>query len=126
MSAQRAAAQCWQAIAAVLTGERPEPPARPDWRADSVADWLVSLGWDRQALGERRRHCQQERLVWPDRLPDDLASGLEFARYSALLAEVRRLLGVDGLPSTIHHGPRIIGPAEERLLREVPPHSVQR
>jgi hypothetical protein len=55
-----------------------------------------------------------------------LAAGLEFARYSALLAEVRRLTGLDGLSARIHHGPIVIGPDEKRLLREVPPHSVQR
>lgn len=120
------AAQCWQAVAAVLTGQRLSAPPDVDWRAEGLVGWLSTSGWDAARLTARRHACQQERRAWPDPLPDELALGLEFARYSALLAEVRRLTGLDGLSARIHHGPIVIGPEEERLIREVPPHSVQR
>ncbi|WP_257478145.1 hypothetical protein [Acidipropionibacterium jensenii] len=121
-----AASRCWAAVAAVLTGERLAVPATAGWQADSLADWLESQGWDSARLARRRRRCQQERRPWPQRLPDDLAAGLEFARYYALLAQLRKITGLDGMAERIHHGPIIIGPEEQRLLREVPPHSVQR
>ncbi len=120
------AARCWAAVAAVLTGRRLEPSADADWDADRLIGWLAEQGWDAGALQQRRRHCQENDLAWPEALPTDLADGMEFARYSAVLARVRQATGLDGLAETVHHGPAVIGPDEARLLREVPPHSVQR
>lgn len=120
------AARCWAAVAAVLTGARLGPPPGADWDAERLIGWLVEQGWDAGALQERRRHCQENDLVWPEALPADLADGLEFARYLAVLARVRATTGLDGLAETVHNGPAVIGPEEARLLREVPPHSVQR
>ncbi len=126
MGTDGSAQRCWEAVAAVLTGERSQAPSQAGWRAEPLVDWLASVGWDAARLTARRRNCQQRRSPWPGPLPEDLAAGLEFARYSALLAQVRRLTGTDGLAARIHCGPTVIGPEEERLLREVPPHSVQR
>lgn len=121
-----AAARCWAAVAVALVGRPLEEPARPTWRADDLETWLAGRGWDAAALQERRSRCQEEETAWPAPLPREVSEGLEFARYSAMLAQVRKDLGLDGLAETVHHGPAVIGPEEARLLREVPPHSVQR
>lgn len=120
------AARCWAAVAVVLTGQRLAPEADADWDAERLITWLAGQGWDAETLQERRRDCQAGDRPWPEPLPADLGSGLEFARFSAVLARVRAATGLDGLAEKVHHGPAVIGPDEARLLREVPPHSVQR
>lgn len=121
-----AAARCWVAVAVALTGERPDPPEGASWRAADAEAWMAAQGWDAAALQWRRANCQQQDLAWPASLPGEVSDGLEFARYAAMLAQVRTDLGLDGLAERVHRGPAVIGPEEARLLREVPPHSVQR
>ncbi|MGK2309695.1 hypothetical protein [Cutibacterium sp. V947] len=116
--------QCWEAVAAALTGQRLTAPDGPGWEAADLVDWLAEQGWPASRLTQRRAECQQTGRSWPDSLPDDLASGLEFARYGAVLAQTRRIAGLDGLSSTVHRGAVVIGPDEARLLSERPPHSV--
>ncbi|MDO4412927.1 hypothetical protein [Cutibacterium sp.] len=116
--------QCWEAVAAVLTGQRLTAPDEPGWQAADLVEWLDEQGWSASRLVQRRTECQQARRPWPDPIPDDLSSGLEFARYAAVLAEVRRVAGLDGLSATVHRGAVVIGPEEARLLAERPPHSV--
>ncbi len=120
------AAQAWTAIGAVLAGQRLRPPETASWEGSDVVAWLSEQGWTGERLRARRDAAQDSRAPWPQRLPDDLASGLEFARYGALLAQVRRLTGLDGLHPAIHRGAATIGPEEARLLAEVPPHHVVR
>ncbi|WP_114046304.1 hypothetical protein [Acidipropionibacterium virtanenii] len=120
------AARCWAAVAVVLTGQRLEPAPDVDWDAGRLVAWLAEQEWDAAALQDRRRRCQAADRPWPEALPTDLIDGLEFARYAAVLAQVRTATGLDGLAERVHHGPAVIGPDETRLLREVPPHSVQR
>ncbi|WCC80360.1 hypothetical protein O6R08_02150 [Cutibacterium equinum] len=116
--------QCWEAVAAVLTGQRLTAPDEPGWQPTDVVEWLAGQGWPASRLVQRRAACQQEGRSWPDPLPDDLSTGLEFARYAAVLAQVRRIAGLDGLSATVHRGAVVIGPDEARLLAERPPHSV--
>lgn len=111
-------------MAAVLTGERIEVPRRPGWDAGDLLGWLESIGWTSERLADRRFAGQRMGRAWPDPLPPDLADGLEFARYAAILAQVRRTAGLDGLSSRVHRGPAVIGPDEARLLAERPPHHV--
>ena len=116
--------QCWEAVAAVLTGQRFTAPGEPGWEAADLVKWLVGLGWPAGRLAQRRAECQQAGRSWPDPLPGDLSTGLEFARYGAVLAQARRIAGLDGLSATVHRGAVVIGPDEARLLAERPPHSV--
>ena len=46
------------------------------------------------------------------------------SRYGAVLAQARRIAGLDGLTATVHRGAVVIGPDEARLLAERPPHSL--
>ncbi|MSS45151.1 hypothetical protein FYJ43_03610 [Cutibacterium sp. WCA-380-WT-3A] len=116
--------QCWEAVAAVLTGQRLTAPTSPGWRATDLVAWLAEEGWSAPRLVDRRARFQQAGQSWPEPIPDDLSTGLEFARYGAVLAEVRRIVGLDGLSATVHRGAVVIGPDEARLLAERPPHSV--
>ena len=101
--------QCWEAVAAVLTGQRLTAPDNPGWQAVDVVE---------------RAEFQQAGRSWPGPIPDDLSPGLEFARYGAVLAQARRIAGLDGLTATVHRGAVVIGPDEARLLAERPPHSL--
>ena len=116
--------QCWEAVAAVLTGQRITAPDKPGWQAVDLVEWLAGQGWPAGRLAGRRAEFQQARRSWPAPIPDDLSTGLEFARYGALLAQVRRITGLDGLSATVHLGAVVIGPDEARLLAERPPHSL--
>ena len=116
--------QCWEAVAAVLTGQRLTAPDNPGWQAVDVVEWLAGEGWPANRLANRRAEFQQAGRSWPGPIPDDLSPGLEFARYGAVLAQARRIAGLDGLTATVHRGAVVIGPDEARLLAERPPHSL--
>jgi len=121
---EEAARRCWVALGYALTGQQLTAPDAPTWQLGDVVAWLADNGWDADRLVERRQQAQQTRRPWPDQLPEELMTGLEFARYGALLAQVRKHTGLDGLTSTIHRGPLHIGPQEARLIAELPPHNV--
>ena len=89
---------------AVLAAElaRSEPGGREGLRAEIT---------DRRASG----------LVWPYVVPADLRSGLGAAQFAAAFGELCRLLDLDSGPRRIVSG-RSLDPAEQALLREVPPH----
>lgn len=116
----------WLAIGLALTGQRLDPPEAASWQAEEVVAWLAGQGWDAAALAAHREQVRDFHGQWPHRLPDDLLEGLAHAQYTALVAQVRSLAGIDGLHTTVHTGPRVIGPQERRLLAEVPPHHVAR
>ena len=94
--------QCWEAVAAVLTGQRLTAPDNPGWQAVDVVEWLAEEGWPANRLANRRAEFQQAGRSWPGPIPDDLSPGLEFARYGAVLAQARRIAGLDGLTATVH------------------------
>lgn len=110
------------AVALALTGQRPAVVADAAATPQDVVDRLAALGWDAEALQRVRRERQARERPWPFPVPRELVASIGFARYGATLAQVRSLLGLDGLVRTVHHGPKVIGPAEQRLLAERPPH----
>ncbi|MGD8215201.1 hypothetical protein [Aestuariimicrobium sp. Y1814] len=109
------------AIGHALTGERLEavvPAGRPD--AAGVVTWLAASGWDATRLQAHRALCQHEREPWPHSVPEGLVTA--WGQYSSLLAQVRAALDLHGLHQQVRHGPRVLGPAELRLLADKPPH----
>ncbi|MEL4544680.1 hypothetical protein AAEX63_02665 [Luteococcus sp. H138] len=109
------------AVALALTGELPAIPLCAD-STDELVAALAELGWDAARVQELRRRCQGDEEPWPFPVPRDVLVAVGFARYAAVLSQVRGRLGVDGLVGTIRRGPTVIGPAEQRLLAERPPH----
>ena len=112
-----------RAVGLALTGEEVAAtgPAvgSPEER---VVGWLEASGWGSERLHALRAQRQAEEQPWPFPVPPDEVRPVGFARYAAVLKAVRASLGVDGLVPTVHNGPKVIGPAELRLLAEVPPH----
>lgn len=112
--------------ALALTGD--EPAARAvagsavGSTATDIADALASQGWEAARLQQLRAQCQADELPWPFAVPREVMVDAGFARFAATLAQLRKHLGLDGLVPTIHTGPKVLGPAERRLLAEVPPH----
>lgn len=102
-----------------LTGED-LGPGGGEQSAAEVVDWLANHGWDAERLNEHRRGRQLAERPWPHQVPGDWVDS--WARYGALLAEVRRVAGLTGLHATVHEGPRVLGPAERRLMADKPPH----
>lgn len=83
---------------------------------------LEACGWSAMRLSELRSARQMEGLPWP--FPVDLAArrAIGFARFDARLAELRRLLGLDGLVSVAPAHDRTLDPDERRLTADRPPH----
>ena len=87
-----------------------------------VADQLTAVGFGAESLQRLRHECQEQERAWPFEAPRELLRAVGFARFGAVLKAVRAELGVDGLVPVVNNGPKVIGPAEQRLLAEVPPH----
>jgi len=109
------------AVAEALTGQRPFAGAAAGSPQEAV-EVLADLGFDAVRLQQVRRLRQEASEPWPFEVDRELLRRVGFARFGAVLARVRQLTGTDGLVPTVHEGPRVIGPAEQRLLAEVPPH----
>lgn len=110
-----------EAVTRALTGQRVETTptgASPQ----ELADALVGAGWNAERLQQLRGERQEQEEPWPFPVERELLATAGFARHQSSLKEVRRLLGVDGLVPTRHLGPKVLGPAERRLLADVPPH----
>ncbi|GEM_PF-685789 len=109
-------------LATGAAGERAAGESPAVTTPQQVAEALDRAGWSAARVAELRRECQQNERAWPFVVDRELLAGVGFARHGAVLKETRRLLGVDGLVPSVHRGPRVIGPAEQRLLNERPPH----
>lgn len=101
-----------EALLYAVTGERrPELPSQRSPDLDAVASTLGS---------ESQVEAGQ---VWPHPVPKDLMEGIGAAQFSAALGVLRARLGLEAVirPARVS---RSVGPApaDERLLREVPPH----
>jgi hypothetical protein len=83
---------------------------------------LASSGWDEDRLRAHRARCQQTEQPWPHPLPPDVVRTLGAGQLHAVLASVRKLTGLTGLHRTHRVGPAVLGPAEQRLLADRPPH----
>lgn len=116
------AAALFRAIGWALSGTDVVPPAQPVVRTPAVIGWLESQGWPAERLRQVRTDRMSAELSWPWALPDELAEGLAWAQFHALLTDVRAALGLSGLVSTPRARHRGRQPGDERLLREVPPH----
>lgn len=111
------------ALGHALTGEPLAPPdgvAGQPLTAPVVIAGLAAVGWDAERLRQHRQLCQTRRDPWPHPVPDEVT--VQWGQFGSLLQQLRRELGLDGLQPTVHHGPRVLGPAERRLLADKPPH----
>ncbi|WP_022909464.1 MULTISPECIES: hypothetical protein [Aestuariimicrobium] len=114
-----------RAVRLALTGQDPAEDVadeEPGPDPEALVAALASSGWDRDRLREHRMQCQQAEQAWPHPLPADLVRTLGAGQLHAVLASVRRLTGLTGLHRTHRVGPAVLGPAEQRLLADRPPH----
>jgi hypothetical protein len=83
---------------------------------------LARLGWGAERLAALRQEQMNKRLPWP--FPVDLEARRElgFARFDALLAEVRKQMGLAGTSSRGQALVRPLNADERRLLADRPPH----
>ena len=82
---------------------------------------LAALGWDADRLADVRRARQGRREPWPFPVPLEDRRAVGFARFDALLAELRREVGLTGLAAT----PSVYRPLDRdelRLAADRPPH----
>lgn len=92
-----------------------------DADASGIVAWLAGRGWGAARLQQHRHDRQAAQQPWPHPLPDGVAVP-SWAQLHSLVAQVRELAGLDGLHATVHAGPKVLGPAERRLLADKPPH----
>lgn len=88
--------------------------------AGGVLAWLAEQGWTAEDLLAHRRARQAQQQPWPHPVPSALVGS--WAQFGALLKQVRQRAGLDGLVPSVHQGPKVLGPAERRLLADKPPH----
>lgn len=88
----------------------------------AVTAWLADQGWTPERVQQHREQCRADGVPWPHPVPPQELGPGTAARFLALLAQVRAALGVTGLVATQRPEHRVIGPAERRLLADVPPH----
>lgn len=105
-------------LARALTGEA--LPVTGD-AAGLVAE-LARLGWDAERLTTLRAERMRRRLPWPFPIGLDAREELGFARFDALLARVRKELGLAGTRSRAQAPVRPPNADERRLLADRPPH----
>ncbi len=112
-----------RALAYALCGvDLPGLPAGPA-DAAALADGLRAAGWDRAAL---RRHADLTRdsgQAWPHRVPAELLEGLSAAQFSAAQTALVADWGLRPLSRRVRSaGTDRPSSADERLLRDLPPH----
>ena len=90
--------------------------------APDIVAWLAVSGWDADRLAAHRAACRRDGVAWPHAVPGALLVAAGPARWQALLARVRSELGLSGLVATARDPEARPGPAEARLLADVPPH----
>lgn len=123
-AAEPAAAGWHRALAFALCGQDlttlPDHPM-PDPAA--LAEELAAAGWDRVAL---HRHAEEARAAgagWPHRVPAELLAGLSAAQFAAALRAVTLEWRLTPTERRVRHGgtdrPTA---ADQRLLRDLPPH----
>ena len=108
-----------QLLALALTGEiLPVTQSCPQALVGELAD----LGWTSDALVELRRDRQQLHQPWPFPVPLSERREVGCARFDAQVAQLRSLLGLDGLRTTLAPMGVRPGPRERHLIEERPPH----
>ena len=110
------------AIGWALTGVELPEPADASPEPDAVVAWLHDQGWPPERLAEHRLACRDSAVPWPHPVPAGRLGPGSAARFHALLTAVQDAAGVRGLLARQVPAERHIGPAERRLLGDVPPH----
>ena len=87
-----------------------------------LVDELAALGWDAGSLAELRARRQERRLPWPFQPDLEAVKEIGFSRFAARLAELRALLGLNGVVSVPHPVDRPLNREERRLVADRPPH----
>lgn len=104
------------AIALALTGGRV-----PTRGMGTIVDDLAAAGFDAPHLADIRAAAQREQRPWPFPVPLEERRVLGFARFDAVLADARRVLGLEGLnAASAAHRP--LDRDEQRLSQDRPPH----
>ena len=104
------------ALALALTGVRIEPAS-----LETLPDDLAAAGFDAARLAELRQAAQEAQRPWPFPVPLEERRGLGFARFDAALAQMRQILGLDGLSRQLQ-ARRPLDRDEQRLAADRPPH----
>lgn len=110
------------AIAWALTGEELAEPVGVPLEPAAVVRWLGDQGWSSERLAEHRLASQESGEAWPHPVPAGWLGAGSAARFHALLTAVRDAAGVRGLVARQAPADRHIGPAERRLMDDLPPH----
>lgn len=100
-----------------LTGER----LAVDVPLEELPRVLAEAGWDEAALVRLRQERQRDALPWPFEVPGELLARVGFAQFAAGLAQLRAVLGVDGLVPA-QPVSRPLNADERRLSADRPPH----
>lgn len=108
-----------RALAMAVTGE--DLPVTASDVPSLVAE-LTRLGWGRERVQQLRRERMEQRLAWPFPVAPELMAGAGFARFAALLADLREALGVSGRLAAPPAPRRALNPDERRLVADRPPH----
>ena len=105
-------------LARALTGET--LPVTGD--STGLVAELTRLGWGVERLTALREERMRLRLPWPFPIDLEVRDELGFARFDALLARVRKELGLTGTRSRAQAPVRPLNADERRLLADRPPH----
>lgn len=98
----------------------------PDHRAPDpavLAEELAAAGWDRTALRRHARDARDAGSAWPHRVPPDLMGGLSAAQFAAALRAVTLEWRLAPAERRVRHAETDRpSAADQRLLRDLPPH----
>ncbi len=88
----------------------------------SLVAELSALGWGTERIQQLRGERMEQRLPWPFPVAPELMAGVGFARFAALLADLREALGISGRLAASPAPERALNPDERRLVADRPPH----
>ncbi len=110
------------AVAFALVGIEVAEPSASEPTPEAIVEWLALQGWSTGRLAAHRLDCRDGGVPWPHPVPLGWLPAGSAARFHSLLVAVQDAAGVRGLIATTTPAERHIGPAERRLLDDVPPH----
>lgn len=108
-----------RALAESVTGQ--DLPVTASDVPSLVAE-LSALGWGGDRIRGLRRERMEQRLPWPFPVAPELIAEVGFARFAALLADLRDALGVSGRLEASPAPSRVLNSDERRLVADRPPH----
>ena len=83
---------------------------------------LSALGGGPERIQQLRGERMEQRLPWPFPVEPEVQKEIGFARFGALLAQLREALGVSGRLDASPAPERALNPDERRLVADRPPH----